>query len=273
MGVLFKSFLVGTGALIASCLMISTVVPLLGETYQLSMFVNSVIGCYSIGSPVSYYCMRQTERYKAALTRAEKLHHLLKDAHDQLQTRASRDMMTGLLNREAFLSEFERTKAGNPDHTHAVIILDVDRFKNINDTWGHHAGDQALIAIAQKISDVAGPDLLVGRIGGEEFAIFLPQDDGVEARALGEAIRVAIEGLSFFPTPDRPLPLSLSIGVACAGPGHSAAELLREADMMLYQAKANGRNRVCVSQAPQQPTQPDLPRLALQRRMSTHPRS
>jgi len=266
MSILFKAFLVGTASLIAAVSMILIVVPLFGETYQLSMFVNAVIGCYSIGSPVSFYCMKQTQRYSEALNREEDLHQQLQDAHDQLQIRASQDMMTGLLNREAFLSEFEREKANHPNELFSVILLDVDRFKRINDTWGHHAGDQALISIAQAISEVSGPDIPTGRIGGEEFAIFLPQDDGLEANGLAEAIRVAVERIPFFPTNNNEVPLSLSVGVASAGKNVSTATLLRRADAMLYQAKAEGRNCVRVNKAPQLPPNAELPPLILQRR-------
>ena len=136
------------------------------------MFVNGVIGCYSIGSPVSYYCMRQTEKYKAALKREEDLHFELQSTHDQLKIRSRLDMMTGLLNRETFLAEMEEAKSKYPDRTSSVILLDVDHFKRINDTWGHHAGDEALVQIGASILAVFGSDSLAGRIGGEEFAIF-----------------------------------------------------------------------------------------------------
>ena len=110
MSIIFKSFLVGTGALIAAVFMILIVVPLFGDTYQMSMFVNGVIGCYSIGSPVSYYCMKQTEKYRAALKREEDLHLQLQNTHKELKIRARLDMMTGLLNRETFLREMEETR-------------------------------------------------------------------------------------------------------------------------------------------------------------------
>lgn len=136
MSIFFKSFLVGTGALCATVFLILIVVPLFGDVYQASMFVNGVIGCYSIGSPVSYYCMRQTEKYKAALKREEDLHFELQSTHDQLKIRSRLDMMTGLLNRETFLAEMEAAKSQYPDRTSSVVLLDVDHFKRINDTWG-----------------------------------------------------------------------------------------------------------------------------------------
>ena len=245
MSILFKSFLVGTGALIAAVSLILISVPLFGDTYQISMFICAVIGCYSIGSPVSYYCMKQTEKYSAALAREEELHKQLLEAHKQLKTRSRLDMMTSLLNRETFLTELESQKEQNPDQTSSVVLLDVDHFKRINDTWGHQAGDRALILIARAILDVVGPATLAGRIGGEEFGVFLPHDDGSEAVSLAEAIRIAVERIQFSPTPNLQEALSVSIGVACARNTIPTADTFQRADAMLYQAKADGRNCVC----------------------------
>ena len=266
MSIFFKSFLVGTGALFATVFMILIVVPLFGDVYQASMFVNGVIGCYSIGSPVSYYCMRQTEKYKAALKREEDLHFELQSTHDQLKIRSRLDMMTGLLNRETFLAEMEEAKSQYPDRTSSVILLDVDHFKRINDTWGHHAGDEALVQIGASILAVFGSDSLAGRIGGEEFAIFLPCDDGTEAVVLGEAIRVEVERIPFLPVPSCREKLSLSVGVACANNVIDTTVLLKRADSMLYQAKADGRNRVCVNPTLQLPLSKEQTPLRVERR-------
>ena len=254
MSIFFKSFLVGTGALIAAVFLILIAVPLWGDTLRTSMFVNAVIGCYSIGSPVSYYCMKQTEKYKAALLREENLHHELQHTYAELQMRARLDMMTGLLNRETFLSEMEEGKLQHPRQFSSVILLDVDRFKQINDTWGHHAGDVALVQIGGSILSLVGPEFLAGRIGGEEFAIFLPGDDGSEALILGETIRIAVEQIPFLPKSDRKEELTLSLGIACASNSVSTAALLRRADALLYQAKAEGRNRLYVDQTPLLPS-------------------
>ena len=266
MSIFFKSFLVGTGALLATVFMILIVVPLCGDVYQASMFVNGVIGCYSIGSPVSYYCMRQTEKYKAALKREEDLHLLLQDTYDQLKTRARLDMMTGLLNRETFLAEMEAAKSQYPDRTSSVVLLDVDRFKRINDTWGHHTGDEALVLIGTAILEIFGPESLAGRIGGEEFAVFLPGNDESEAVSLGEAIRIKVQQMPFFPVPSCQEKLSLSVGIACASNTIDTAALLKRADAMLYQAKAEGRNCVCVNLPPELPVSDTSVPLVVERR-------
>ena len=266
MSIFFKSFLVGTGALAAAISLILISVPLFGDKLEISMFINGIIGCYSIGSPVAYYCMKQTAKYKGALAREEKLHEQLLDAHQQLKTRSRLDTMTGMLNRESFLSDLESEKERNPDHTSSVVLLDVDHFKRVNDTWGHQAGDQALILVAQTILDVVGPITLAGRIGGEEFGIFLPGDDGSEAISLAEAIRIAVERIRFFPSPNLEEALSISIGVACASNRIPTADAFRRADSMLYQAKADGRNCVCVFTTLSYPPEDGPQPLPLQRR-------
>ena len=251
MSIFFKSFLVGTGALLATVCMILISVPLFGDTFQTSMFVNGVIGCYSIGSPVSYYCMRQTEKYKAALMREEDLHRQLQETHAELIMRSRVDMMTGLLNRETFLTEMEQEKSKRLGQISSVILLDVDHFKRINDTWGHQAGDEALALIGAAILEIFGPEALAGRIGGEEFAVFLPGEDEVNAYVLGEAIRVQVQQMPFFPVPSCRERLSLSVGIASASNAIETTTLLKRADAMLYQAKADGRNCVCINETSQ----------------------
>jgi len=230
------------------------------------MLINGIIGCYSIGSPVSYYCMKQTEKYKDALRREEDLHLQLRNTHAELKRRSRLDMMTGLLNRETFLAELEDAKNKCSEPTSSMLLLDVDHFKRINDTWGHQPGDEALVSIGTAILEVFGPDSLAGRIGGEEFAVFLPGDDESEAIVLGEAIRIKVQQMPFFPVPSCQERLSLSVGIACANNTIDTAILLKRADAMLYQAKAEGRNCVCTTQTPDPPSSHDVLPLIVERR-------
>lgn len=150
---LFKSFLIGSLALCLALVLIFTMVPLLGESYQTSMFVSAVIGSYGIGSPVGYYTFSQSDRLKLVLAELER-------SHAELAEKASRDYMTGLLNRENFLSMF--------DHRHrvvghgALLIVDIDHFKQINDNWGHPVGDEALIAVSATIRSSIREETLPG---------------------------------------------------------------------------------------------------------------
>lgn len=242
--IILFSFLVGTGALIMSALQIAIVTPWMGDPYQPSMFVNAVIGCYSIGSPVAYYCLRQNHLMEGVVAELEAAHKQLELAHKQLSLKASRDDMTGFLNRESFFSEMESVRT-TVDHG-AMLIVDADHFKNINDTWGHLKGDEALLLITSAIrKSVRGADF-VGRIGGEEFAVFLPGASERDATAVAERIRTSVEKLEFRPDA-KAVPLTVSVGGATVGKEPTTSQLMRAADLRLYEAKRSGRNRTIMT--------------------------
>lgn len=244
MSILFKAFLVGTGALLLSVVMITTTVTLTGDTFQPTMFINSVLGSYLIGSPVSYYLMKQSERISIALAEAERLHDELEAAHAKLQHRARMDVMTGMLNRDAFFKAVDEAKENSPDETSSILIADIDHFKQINDNWGHLEGDKAIIKVANAIKEVVGEEGLVGRIGGEEFAVFLNGKSQSEASELADHIVERTRELVFYPAETFRQPLSLSIGGAMAKNDGVTTDLIRRADRTLYRAKDTGRNRV-----------------------------
>jgi len=154
---------------------------------------------------------------------------------------AHSDELTGVKNRrwfrEALDVQFEASRRRGPL---SLVILDVDRFKSFNDTFGHPAGDEVLKAVAASLRDGVRQSDEVARIGGEEFAILLPETGADVARDLAERLRAGIAG--------RPWPLRMitaSLGVASIGPGTaSPAELVEHADRALYAAKRAGRDRV-----------------------------
>ncbi|MBJ2121290.1 GGDEF domain-containing protein [Arthrobacter sp. MSA 4-2] len=160
-----------------------------------------------------------------------------------LRHKAARDGLTGLLNRSAFLDRADRelkrlTAAGIPG---ALILADLDRFKQVNDTYGHAAGDTALRAFAEACSRSVRSTDLVGRYGGEEFIILLAGADGERAEAVSAEISRVLQGT---PTADGfPLP-TVSYGIADAGAaGHGLEAVIASADAALYAAKSQGRNR------------------------------
>lgn len=171
----------------------------------------------------------------------------------QLRQLALRDMLTGAFNSRAFYTLGERLVANSrrSGRPFAVLFVDLDHFKTINDTWGHEAGDAVLRSVAQCLSAGVREGDLVGRIGGEEFSVFLPETDLEGARILGERLRLAIELLRPM-AGGQPLPVTASIGVAAYGHGGRAdgtpslRDIQREADQALYEAKRGGRNRVSV---------------------------
>ncbi len=166
-------------------------------------------------------------------------------AQERLRQLATTDGLTGLANRRRFLEALEHEvqrhrRYGTPL---ALISIDVDRFKRVNDTWGHAVGDEVLCGLAAICrAEVRDVDT-VGRIGGEEFAVLLPDTTPEEAMAVAERLRVAVQAAPLL-TAAGPLSVTLSLGVAASPPCDGADTLLREADRALYQAKAGGRNRV-----------------------------
>ena len=158
------------------------------------------------------------------------------------------DPLTGLLNHRHFLGEAQRemTRAIRYRHTSSVLLLDVDDFKRINDTFGRRAGDMALGRLAAVLRQSVRDHDMVGRLGGEEFAVLLPETTAAHSEPLAERLRVEIEGLKLS-AEGRAFSLTVSIGVSefCAE-DETLDPVLRRADAALYEAKLGGRNRVVV---------------------------
>ena len=173
----------------------------------------------------------------------------LKTLEAELREMSALDSLTGLPNRRHFLSRLEQESARIhrlDGHRAAVLMLDSDHFKRINDAYGHAAGDQVLAHLARLMKDELRKVDTVGRVGGEEFAIILPGADLVSAEAFAERLRKRIAS-----NPSNQegtvVPITVSIGVASMDTTDSkAADALVRADRALYRAKAEGRNRVVV---------------------------
>jgi diguanylate cyclase (GGDEF)-like protein len=125
----------------------------------------------------------------------------------------------------------------------ALLIIDADHFKKINDSYGHLTGDRALLDIAAAISTGVRAGDVLGRIGGEEFGAFLVGASDEEAIRVAERIRREVEAIRFQPIDGRLLPLTVSIGGTPCGSDANVSELMRAADQRLYEAKNRGRNR------------------------------
>lgn len=162
-----------------------------------------------------------------------------------LQDLATRDFLTGLPNRRHFLDQAERLVPRMRDMRQplAMVMLDLDHFKHVNDTWGHETGDRALRAVASALSAHARPQDQVARFGGEEFCLLVPDLDEAALTEYLEQLRRRVEDLRV-PVTQGQLRLTVSIGACRAQPGDSLHSLLAEADRRLYLAKAGGRNQV-----------------------------
>ena len=173
---------------------------------------------------------------------------------DALCDLSSRDALTGLANRRQFelaiTGEIDRVaRAGE---SALVLMADVDHFKNVNDTYGHPAGDQVLKVVAAALQDCVRPMDTVARYGGEEFAIILPNCPTAFGQTVAERIRAKVERRSINVAPGVDVNVTISIGGAFAPQWvrSSAALWIERADRQLYLAKTQGRNRVCLEHAP-----------------------
>ena len=178
------------------------------------------------------------EELYARLRAAERLATM----HRDLVQLASLDPLTGIYNRRVF---FERAAAAlakrAEDRPVAAIMLDIDYFKRINDEHGHAVGDSAIREVA---SLIAGGGEIVARIGGEEFAMLLPDRDIARSREIAERLRAETMALRIPIEGGKTVTLTSSFGISQWLPGESVDDMLRRADMALYAAKAAGRNRV-----------------------------
>ncbi len=170
----------------------------------------------------------------------------MRESNRQLLELATRDMLTGVLNARAYYEVCDRMISAAKRHQspYAVLFVDLDHFKRINDTYGHAAGDIVLKSVADCLTRSLRASDALGRIGGEEFSIFLPDTDIDGALQLAETLRTAIEGL-MPSTGERQLKVTASIGVARNQHSEQTMkEIQRQADQAMYYAKSQGRNRV-----------------------------
>lgn len=161
----------------------------------------------------------------------------------RMQNLALTDDLTGVPNRRSVLSLLPHAIQASP-RTTAILVVDIDHFKLINDSFGHATGDRVLQLIAQVLRTALRPPEFLGRIGGEEFLIVLPGADARVALARAEAVRLAALDADISALMPELGSLTVSIGIAISRPGDSTSSILQRADMALYRAKAAGRNQV-----------------------------
>jgi two-component system cell cycle response regulator len=176
------------------------------------------------------------------------LQEQLVSAREQLRVQATHDSLTGFLNRFAILEALNRevTRSAREGTPAAVIMADLDHFKQVNDTYGHAAGDDVLRESARRmLSSIRAYDS-IGRYGGEEFLIIAPGCSVDEATIQAERLRASVSAAAIDADGSAVL-MTMSVGVAATREGKRADDLLRAADEALYQAKDGGRNRVEIS--------------------------
>lgn len=191
--------------------------------------------------PVLSARMRSALRLKASQEK-------LREANQLLQKLASFDPLTGAYNRRQFfnLAKAEFSKAERGEQPLSVIMMDIDKFKSINDTYGHAAGDQALIEITRALKHVCRASDIVSRFGGEEFVICCPNAVLSGAHALAERLRKAIAAIAIQTDCGNKFSVTTSIGVTGRLSNDTLETMINRADGLLYQAKHNGRNQTVV---------------------------
>lgn len=204
---------------------------------------------YNVGS----LCAIDDEPRQFDRTQGEIMRRLAEIVVEQfeLQQIAKQDSMTGALTRRGFFAEVEKEflRAGRYDRPSALVVIDVDHFKTINDRYGHPAGDAVLVSIANASMATMRKSDIFGRIGGDEFGLLLPETNPEEARDAAERIRRIVES-AIIQVGGTEVRATVSMGVAPRpGPTESVATWFNEADIALYEAKQFGRNRVAVGKA------------------------
>jgi diguanylate cyclase (GGDEF)-like protein len=166
----------------------------------------------------------------------------------ELQLQARVDYLTGVFNRRHFIEqgELELSRALRYGKQLSAFMLDIDYFKQVNDTHGHRAGDMVLQALSRICKEALRDVDLIGRMGGEEFAVLLPETSHEKAAEVAERLRETIAATPIVIETGLPLHITVSIGVTTlTGKDSNIDMLLNQADTALYQAKETGRNRIC----------------------------
>ena len=171
-------------------------------------------------------------------------------AREELRLQATQDALTGMLNRRLVLDILERelTRGQRLELPLAVLMIDIDHFKAVNDAYGHQAGDAVLKEVAARVSTTVRPYDSVGRYGGEEFLVILPGCDEPRAQIVAERL-CCVVSREVVHTSAAEISVTLSLGLALSAQGETSERLVHAADRALYEAKRNGRNRVVVSQS------------------------
>jgi diguanylate cyclase (GGDEF)-like protein len=207
----------------------------LEKPYSPSAMATGVLAMVYLGVSFHAYVDRSISYFKR-----------MRDYNRQLHDLASHDPLTQVLNAGAYYRACDQQIHANQraSQPFAVLFIDLDHFKHINDTYGHAVGDDVLRTVAQTLKNNVRRSDMVGRIGGEEFSVFLPNTQVLGAQQLAEILRVAVESIHIDVDGVR-LKITASIGVAAKRSEHESMQAIQQhADEAMYEAKRAGRNRV-----------------------------
>ena len=202
----------------------------------------AILAPWLISFPLAWYMANHRLRLVEMTERLREARQQLSDVNKQLVRKANYDGMTNLPNREWFFDRLDEVRSDRDNNI--LMIIDVDHFKHINDSFGHPIGDKALILLAKVFRKILRKNDLVGRIGGEEFGVFLPDTSEAEGQIIGEMIRHEVESTLFEPHQGVRHVITVSIGLTPAPAQFDRPRMMRNADSALFEAKRRGRNRV-----------------------------
>jgi len=180
-----------------------------------------------------------------AMSRISNMRKRLIEIQKQLERQANYDEMTDIPNRRYFFAQLEKeiARSRRYDFYISIAYFDIDKFKSVNDSMGHKTGDQVLIGVAQEIQNQLRQEDMVGRLGGEEFCVYLVEQNLEKTKLVVERLRQAIEALRF-QYQGQEFHVTASFGIAELTKDDTVDSLIEKADDLLYKAKNNGRNRV-----------------------------
>jgi two-component system cell cycle response regulator len=211
--------------------------------------LGSTNGTYVNDEPIDEYVMRDGDLIKIGRTIFKFLTggNIENAYHEEIYRLTTIDGLTQIFNKRYFLETLEREIARSHRYRRelSLVMFDIDHFKNINDSFGHLAGDYALKHLAQTVKTRIRREDCFARYGGEEFSIVLPEIDGLNSKPFAEKIRQLVEATDF-KFENTSMPLTISMGVATLDMDSTDPQaLIKRADERLYEAKSSGRNCVC----------------------------
>jgi diguanylate cyclase (GGDEF)-like protein len=215
-------------------------VPLLSGDRLLGLIVTGSVAERHKWPPAVRQAVRQVTLEGSLVVENAALRAIERLRIEQLATEVHHDPLTGLANRRRFIEELEATVYGPGERTCAVLMIDLDRFKEINDSFGHSVGDDLLCLVGPRLQQALQPGDLLARMGGDEFAVLLPEADGTRAREVADNLGAALRDA--FVLDEMPLHVDASIGIAlCPDHGRDRSLLLARADTAMYTAKRGRR--------------------------------
>ncbi|HJK89569.1 MAG TPA: GGDEF domain-containing protein [Polyangiaceae bacterium LLY-WYZ-15_(1-7)] len=210
--------------------------------------LQSTNGTYVNDELISDYQLRRGDQIKVGDTIFKFLSGSDMEAqyHETIYKMTIVDGLTGVNNKRYLLETMEREipRARRHERPLTLVMFDIDHFKHINDTYGHLAGDYVLKEMAQLVKNRLRPDDVLGRYGGEEFAVLLPETNTEGGAAIAEELRRMIAEHPFMFEQER-IQVTVSMGVAMLQDGWDVLQFIKQADERLYAAKRDGRNKVC----------------------------